>query len=77
MGWGEPLAPREHSRGGVVIEVAAADHLAAVEADRARLRAAVADALAQLDRHPPMHLEQCAPCRVRRTLTDALEADRG
>lgn len=42
-------------------------------ADRNRLRAAITEALAHLDRHPPMHLEQCAPCRVRRTLTDALQ----
>lgn len=73
MGWGEPLAPREHDRGGIVVEVAAADHLAAVEADRDRLRSAITEALGHLDRHPPMYLEGCAPCRVRRTLTDALQ----
>lgn len=73
MAGGGPLAPREHDRGGIVVEVAAADHLAAVEADRDRLRSAITEALGHLDRHPPMHLEQCAPCRVRRTLTAALQ----
>lgn len=66
MGWGEPLMPKP-------ISVAAADHLLAVEAERDRLRTAIAEALGHLDRHPPMHMEQCAPCRVRRILTDALE----
>lgn len=42
MGWGEPLQPRPHPAGGIVIEVAAAEHLAAVEAERDALRAEVA-----------------------------------
>lgn len=41
--------------------------------ERDRLRTAIEEALGHLDRHPPMHMEQCAPCRVRRILTDALE----
>lgn len=49
MGWGEslhtsagpPPRPRPHPLGGYVIEVAAADHLAAVEAERDRLRSAL------------------------------------
>lgn len=38
MGWGEPIRPRPHPAGGIVVEVAAADHLAKVEAERDRLR---------------------------------------
>lgn len=34
MGWGEPQRQRPHASGVVVIEVAAADHLAAVETER-------------------------------------------
>lgn len=41
MGWGEPRGPRPHPDGGIVVEVAAADHLAKVEAERDALRAAL------------------------------------
>lgn len=49
MGWGEPLQPRPHPAGGVVVEVAAAEHLAAVEAENARFLALLARALPHID----------------------------
>lgn len=42
MGLGELHRPRQHPAGGIVVEVAAADHLAQVESERDALRAEVA-----------------------------------
>lgn len=39
MGWGEATTP--HPKGGIVVEVAAAEHLAAVTAERDHLKAEV------------------------------------
>lgn len=76
MAGGGPLAPREHDRGGIVVEVAAADHLASVEADRDRLRAAITEALGHLDRQQmvgpiPAGLVLDHLCRVRRCCNPA------
>ena len=43
------MTPRPHDEGGIVIEVAAADHLMKVEAERDAYR----DAIAAIPRHYP------------------------
>lgn len=50
MGRGEPMTPRPHDEGGIVIEVAAADHLMKVEAERDAYRGAI-EAIPRHEQH--------------------------
>lgn len=61
----------DHPHGGIVVEVAAADHLARVEQERDALRFACREVLALL---PPLHdcPDRCWICSVRQVIDEVL-----